>query len=169
MATFNISRNNSKLYDNSQFHKNNSNESIHEICLKNGILTAILLVASFMSLCALTNKLQINQLSAANLFIMAFGVYFALENYSPTGKGKSIDYFEGFKIGLYTVAVSVILHAVYIGVYTSIDDSPLNYMKAGGLWKLHIDAFSASCLVLFEGMVGGLILTFCMMQYFKKN
>ena len=122
-----------------------------------------------MSLCALTHHLQINQLSAANLFILALGIYFALKDYSPNGKSKSIDYFEGFKVGLYTALVAIITHTVFIGIYTNIDVSPLNYMKADGLWKLNLDAFSASCLVLFEGLVGGLILTFCMMQYFKKN
>ena len=165
MATLDIQRNKA-LSENKQFHKNNPNNSIHKICIKNGILTAILLLASFFSFCALTHVLEINQLTAPNLLLLSFGVYFALENYSPNGKSGSLDYFEGFKVGLYTSLVAVGTHALSVGVYTLFDTTIVSHYKAGIL--THPNSFTIIGVLLFEGLAAGLIITFCLMQYFKK-
>ncbi len=165
MATLDIRRNKA-LSENRQLHKKNSDDdTIHKICIKNGILTAILLVASFFALCALTHHLEINQLTVPNLFLLLFGVYFALENYSPTGKGASIDYFEGFKVGLYTSLVAVGVHALIIGIYTVFYTQILGQ---NSLFYINLNPITITGLLFFEGLAAGLIITFCLMQYFKK-
>jgi hypothetical protein len=168
MATLNVFRNGG-LWDNEQFRKDNSENSIQNICLKNGFITSSLLIASFMALCAITHTLEINQLSAINLFILAFGVYFALEELSPDGKGASIEYFEGFKVGLYTSLIAVGIHTLFIGIYTSLDVSILNQISEGGFWNFTANPLVAAGITLFEGLAAGLIITYCLMQYFKKN
>lgn len=167
MATLDIQRNKA-LSENRQFHKNNPNNSIHKICIKNGILTAVLLLASFFAFCALTHILEINQLTAPNLILLSFGVYFALENYSPNGKSGSLDYFEGFKVGLYTSLVAVGTHVLFVGAYTLFDTTSVGHYKAGVLTHLHTNPFTIIGVLLFEGLAAGLIITFCLMQYFKK-
>ena len=165
MATLDIQRNKA-LSENRQFHRNNSNGAIHKICIKNGILTAVLLISSFFALCALTHHLEINQLSVPNLFLLLFGVYFALENYSHNGKGGTIDYFEGFKVGLYTSLVSVVTHAIFVGMYFYA--IVLRQFKEGSLPDIHSNPITITGILLFEGLAAGLIITFCLMQYFKK-
>ncbi|MBA2612103.1 MAG: hypothetical protein H0U95_09035 [Bacteroidetes bacterium] len=164
MATLDLQRNKA-LSENRQFHRNNSNDSIHKICIKNGILTAILLISSFLSLCAITHRLEINQLTVPNLFLLLFGVYFALENYSPNGKSGSIDYFEGFKVGLYTSLVAVGIHALVVCAYCIFDTQILGQSC---LFHLHLNPFTIAGVLMFEGLAAGLIITFSLMQYFKK-
>ncbi len=164
MATLDLQRNKA-LSENRQFHRNNSNDTLHKICIKNGILTAILLISSFFALYALTHRLEINQLAVPNLFFLLFGVYFALENYSPNGKGGTIDYFEGFKVGLYTSSVAVGLYALIVGFYTILNN---HILEQSALFHQQLDPFAIPGVLLFEGLAAGLIITFCLMQYFKK-
>ena len=77
---------------------NDSNDTLFNICLKNGLLITVLLIMSFIAFCSYSRILEINQLWVINLFLLLMGVYDSLEEYSPTGKSDSIDYFEGFKV-----------------------------------------------------------------------
>ncbi len=168
METVNLSRNDG-LFKNEQFHRNDSDNGVQKICWRNGILSSMLLLASFLGLCAFTHRLEINQLSVVNLLILAVGVYFALEELSPTGKGNSLDYFEGFKVGLFTSLVAVMVHTLVILIYTSFDASILSEVRSGTFFTFNKDPFAAAGITLFEGLACGLIITFCLMQYFKKN
>lgn len=168
MATFDLFRNRT-LSENKEFQRPTEAGSIKKICLTNGILTSVLLVMSFIALCAYTHHVEINQLSVANLFILAFGIYFALENFSPSGRGGDLDYFEGFKVGLYTSLVAVGLHALFILVYTNYDPTILERIKETSIMRFHLNPITMAGGILFEGLASGLIITFCLMQYFKKN
>ena len=168
MATFDLFRNKS-LSENRRFHRNSSGDTIHKICLKNGILTSILLIISFLAFCGITNRLEIHQLSVINMFLLAFGVYFAIENVSPNGKAGSVDYFEGFKVGLYTSLVSVGIHALFLLAYTIFDSSVLTEIKNGRIFGIAANPLTLAGVTLFEGLASALIITFCLMQYFKKN
>lgn len=168
MATFDFSRNKS-LLQNEPFHRNNSGDTIHEICLKNGILTSILLIMSFLAFCGLTNLLQIHQLSVINMFLLAIGVYFSIENISPNGKAGSVEYFEGFKVGLYTSLISVGIHAFFLLAYTFFDSSVLSEIESGRIYGIAANPLTLAGVTLFEGIASAFIITFCLMQYFKKN
>jgi hypothetical protein len=168
MATFDLYRNKS-LSENKQFHRNNSNDTIHKICLKNGVLTSMLLIMSFVVFCGYTHQLEIHQLSVVNMLLLALGVYFAIENLSPTGKAGSVDYFEGFKVGLYTTLVAVGLHALFLLIYTYFDPSVLTEIKSGYIYGITISPLMVAGVTLFEGLASALIITFCLIQYFKKN
>lgn len=167
MATLDLERNKA-LSNNGQFHRNNSNDTIHKICIKNGVLTAILLISSFFAFCALTHHLEINQLTVPNLFLLLFGVYFALENYSPNGKGGTIDYFEGFKVGMYTSLVAVGTYAFLVSVYFIFNKAILLDLKKGFFSDMYSNHITIAGILLFEGLASSLIITFCLMQYFKK-
>lgn len=168
MATFDLFRN-KNLSVNKLFHRNNSDYTIHKICLKNGVLTFVLLIMSFVAFCAYTHKLEIHELIVANMILLAIGVYFALDNISPTGKVGSVNYFEGFKVGLYTSLVAVGLHALFLLVYTYFDSSVLTEIRDGHLYGISLSPFTIAGVTLFEGLASSLIITFCLMQYFKKN
>lgn len=168
MTTFDLFRN-KNLLNNEQFRRNNSDDNILKICLKNGILTSVLSIMTFVALCAYTHRLEIHQLSVVNMLFLAFGVYFALENYSPNGKAGSVDYFEGFKVGLYTSIVAVGMHALFLLFYCYFDSSVLPSITTGHFYDSTFQPFSVAGVTLFEGLASGLIITFCIMQYFKKN
>ena len=168
MATFDLLRN-KNLLDNEQFHRSNSDDTIHKICLKNGLLTSVLLIMTFVAFCACTHRLEIHQLSVANMLILAFGVYFALENYSQNGEGGTIEYFEGFKVGMYTSLVSVGIHALFLLGYSYFDPSVLPSLASSHTFGVALYPFSVAGVTLFEGLASALIITFCLMQYFKKN
>jgi hypothetical protein len=166
MATFDLFRNKS-LSQNEQFHRNNSGDTIHKICLKNGILTSILLVMSFLALCGLTHHLEIHELSVINMFLLGFGSYFAIQNISPNGKGGTVDYFEGFKVGMYTSLVSIGIHALFLLIYTSLYPSILTGSEH--VFGIGSNPITVAGATVFEGLAGAFIITFCLMQYFKKD
>lgn len=166
MATFDLFRNKS-FSEKEQFRKNNPDEAIYKVCLRNGILTSALLIVSFFAFCGITNQLAIHQLSVINMFLLAFGAYFAIQNISPDGKGGSVEYFEGFKVGMYTSLISVSLHALFLLIYTSFFPSVL--YANGHIFGNDSNPINVAAVTLFEGLAGAFIITFCLMQYFKKN
>lgn len=166
MATFELFRNKS-LSQNEQFHKNNSGESIHKICLINGAVTSIFLIATFLVLCIMTKKLQIHQLSAINMFLLAIGAYFAVRKISPSGKHGSIDYFEGFITGMYASLSAVIFHALFLLIFTYF--FPAILQGNGDIFGKVSNPFSVAAITLFEGIAGAFVITFSLMQYFKKE
>jgi len=165
MATFDLFRD--KSLSRNKLHRNNSGETIHKICLKNGILTSILLIMSFFALCGLTNHLEIHELSVINMFLLAFGSFFALQNISPNGKGGSVDYFEGLKVGMYTSLVSIGLHSLFLLIYTYFYPSVLT--GNSHFFGIGSNPIAVAGATVFEGLAGAFIITFCLMQYFKKN
>ncbi|MGZ3749735.1 MAG: DUF4199 domain-containing protein [Bacteroidia bacterium] len=166
MATFDLFRNRS-LSQNKQFHKTNSDETIHKVCLKNGILTSVLLIMSFLAFCGFTHHLAIHQLSVVNMFLLAFGAYFAIQNISPNGKGGSVEYFEGFKVGMYASLISVVLHSLFLLIYTFFFPAALS--NNGHVFGIDSSPVNVAAVTLFEGLAGAFIITFCLMQYFKKD
>lgn len=166
MATFDLFRNKSWAQPE-QFRRDNSDETIHKICLKNGILTAILLVMNFLACCAFTSRLEIHQLSVINMFLLAFGAFFAIQNISPTGKGGSVEYFEGFKVGYYASLISVIIHTLFLFIYTY--NFPSVLLTNGHIFGIGSNPLTVAIVTLLEGMAGALIITYCIMQYFKKD
>ncbi len=166
MATFDLFRNKSWT-QSQQFQRDNSDETIHKICLKNGILTSVLLIMNFLACCAFTNSLEIHQLSVINMFLLAFGAYFAIQNISPNGKGGSVDYFEGFKVGIYASLVSVAIHALFLLIYTYFFPSVLS--TNGSVFGIASNPLTVAAVTMFEGIAGALIITYCLMQYFKKD
>jgi hypothetical protein len=167
MATYNLFNNND-LSPYKPFGENNSNDTLFNIYLKNGLLTTVILIMSFIALCSYTRLLEINQLWVINLFLLLMGVYDSLADHSPTGKSDSIDYFEGFKVGLYTSIIAVVLYSAFILVITTFDASLLTTAKAD-YFNSYASSLTAAGMTLFEGLAASLIITFCLMQYFKKN
>jgi hypothetical protein len=168
MVTFDL-YGNKGLSENKQFQGNNSDDSVHKICLKNGVLTSALLIMSFVAFYGYMHQLEIDQLIVVNMLLLALGVYFALKNYSPNGKGGSIDYFEGFKVGLYTSSVAVGLHALFLLIYTNFNSSVLTEIESGHIYGIALNPLMVAGVTLFEGLASAQIITFCLMQYFKKN
>ena len=166
MATFDLFRNKS-LSQNEQFRRDNSNETIREICLKNGILTSTLLIMNFLAFCAFTHTLEIHQLSVINMFLLALGAYFAIQNISPNGKGGSVDYFNGFKVGMLTSLLSFGIHAIFLFVYTFFFPSVLT--TNGHDFGIDSNSLTVAGVTLFEGVAAAFVITFSMMQYFKKD
>jgi hypothetical protein len=156
MATFDLFRNKSWARPE-QFRRDNSNEPIHKICLKNGILTAILLIINFLAFCVFTNELEIHQLSVINMFLLAFGAYFAIQNISPNGKGGSVEYFKGFTVGTYASLVSVVIHALFLLIYTASFPSVLS--TNGHIFGIDSNPLTVAAVTLFEGLAGALIIS----------
>jgi hypothetical protein len=168
MATFDLFRNKSWAKQE-QFRRDNSNDTIHKICLKNGVLTSVLLIMSFLAFCAYSHLLEINQLSVINMFLLLIGAYFAIQNISTNGKAGSVDYFKGFKVGMYASAVAVAIHALFLLTYTLDDSSILGAVKSGRIYGIVLNPLTITGVTMFEGLASSLIITFCLMQYFKKN
>jgi hypothetical protein len=72
MATYNLF-NNKDLSSFKPFGNNDSNDTLFNICLKNGLLITVLLIMSFIAFCSYSRILEINQLWVINLFFTING------------------------------------------------------------------------------------------------
>lgn len=166
MATFDLFRMKSltkdeKLSDKNRFY------STHKICLKKGAITSLLLAINFLFFCGFTGHLEIHDLSIMNMFILAVGAFFAISAISPTGKGGSVDYFEGFKISMYASSVAVVSYALFLLVYTSV--YPTVLLTNGYIFGAVSNPFTVAGVTILEGFPAVVIITFCLMQYFKRD
>jgi hypothetical protein len=144
---------------------------MEKIGLKYGLLTAAGLVIYFVIM-NLLGLVRIVELRFLNGIIMAIGVTMAIRAYKKTHHGN-IGYFSGLGVGSITSIVSTTLFAAII----------LLYIKIGGgslVETLSNDRYigeriqSTPGLVVFsvlmiEGVISGVMVSFIAMQYFKQK
>ncbi len=144
---------------------------MEKIGLKYGLLTAAGLIAYFIIM-SLLGLVRIVELRFLNGIIMAIGVTMAIRAYKRASEGN-IGYFSGLGVGALTSIVSTTLFAAII----------LLYIKIGGgslVETLSNDRYigeriqSTPGLVVFsvlmiEGVISGVMVSFIAMQYFKQK
>ena len=144
---------------------------MEKIGLKYGLLTAGGLISYFVIM-SLLGLVRIVELRFLNGIIMAIGVTLAIRAYKGISQGK-IGYFSGLGVGAITAIVSTTIFAAVI----------LLYIKIGGgslVETLSNDRYigeriqSTPGLVVFsvlmiEGVISGVMMSFIAMQYFKQK
>jgi hypothetical protein len=122
-----------------------------------GLLTAALLILAFVAAGNLMPQSMFIFLPVLNTFIMAPGIYYRLKAMGAAGE---VDYFDGLKAGAGTVAVSCIIYALFLVANAFIQD--------GLYWNSFGFPLRAAVCLFFETLISGTIISYCLMQYFKK-
>lgn len=136
---------------------------------KYGLLTSLLLIIGFGAIKALNFENEIYIYPLLYFLFLTAGIYYTLWKLSPTGKSNSIDYFAGLESGLFTTAVAVILYSMAISFYFAFNQEHALTLHQNSLLTFFNSPFNAGLSLLFQGLAYGSIVTFCLMQYFKKN
>ncbi len=139
---------------------------LEKIGLKAGLVTSLALIAYFfiMESFGLTKMLEFRYF---NFFILLAGVYYAINSFKRIPDQEEL-YMQGIGIGVFTSAVAVISFALFMSIYLAyIDPGLMAYVKAHFFLPDLISGFSVFIIISLEGLASGLIISFCLMQYFK--
>ncbi|SDW99626.1 DUF4199 domain-containing protein [Aequorivita viscosa] len=132
-----------------------------------GIGIAIVLIAYFLIL-KLIGLHHYPVLSVVNALFFGAGIYFALKSYQS--KVSEVKYEKGFEAGLFTGGIASIIFTVFMALYMYQIDGVFatSIMES---WNMETQMGTAMIVVsvFIMGLVTTLILTFSLMQLFKKS
>ncbi|RMG83731.1 MAG: hypothetical protein D6707_00470, partial [Bacteroidetes bacterium] len=100
-------------------------------------------------------------------FLILLGFLFLM--YKNKSQSVGIEYFEGLKSGAYYTLVSVLLFGVFLVIYLYMDKNFMAYINEHTPFNIVLTPLTAAMVVVFEGIVSGLIASFSLMQYFKSE
>jgi pheromone shutdown protein TraB len=112
---------------------------------------------------------EILELRALNFLILFSGIFSALKRLTPGTKMAGVDYFTGMKTGFLTTFVAVTLFAFLLGIYLNIDDTFMNHVKKSSPFGLTLTPITASVIVYIEGLISGFLITYILMQWFRRE
>jgi hypothetical protein len=145
------------------------NPSISEQSIRNGLLTALALVAYFM-LMNFLNLTHVLWLRYFNFIIMTAGVFYSIKIYKSKVQPEKLNYLEGLAVGFLTAFVSVFSFSFFIYFYLrSLNPGFMDYLHANEFMGQYLNAGAASFIIFIEGISSGAIASFVSMQYFKGS
>ena len=145
----------------------NSEITLEKVAFKYGLLTCAGLIAYFL-LMKLVGLVHIIELRSLNLFIMLAGLWFSM-NYYKKHSYTHMNYFEGIGLGSLTAAVAVIPFSIFLLFYMLADTAFMEAIKANEDFGQWLNPYLLAFIVTFEGLVSGLMASFVLMQYLKKE
>jgi hypothetical protein len=145
----------------------NPQVSVSDLCYGVGVLVFTCLILYF---CVMSwgNLYQNLMLRGLNFLILLGGILIALKMYSSATKDK-IDYFTGIKIGLRITFIGVLPFVLFIALYLSFDKHFMQMIQQTVSIGNYLNPVTAAGAVFIEGISSGAVITFCAMQYFKKE
>jgi hypothetical protein len=143
--------------------------SIRGIGFKYGILSAIAFIAYFLIMRAI-NLAQQTELRHLNYVFLAGGIFLALNEIRHKIHTHRINYLPGIGVGLWASVVSSVIFGIFMVVYTgAIEPGFLERIKPSIPASIHLNAGMVGFVAFGETMVWGVIISFVLMQLFKRN
>ncbi|MCA1752569.1 MAG: DUF4199 domain-containing protein [Cryomorphaceae bacterium] len=135
--------------------------------IKYGLLTGAALIVYFllMKLAGLEGNFA---LRFVNFFILISGCYLLLRSiYS--GKNADGSYFSGLVAGVVLSVTAVITFTAFMALYVlAIDPEFMKILENSQIWGNHLELEQAAFAIIIEGMASGVVITYSLMQYFKR-
>ncbi|MGK7389236.1 MAG: DUF4199 domain-containing protein [Candidatus Cyclobacteriaceae bacterium M2_1C_046] len=140
---------------------------IERVAVKYGTITAVGFIAFFI-LMRLLGLAQILELRSLNFLILFAGIFLAIRYESM--KNPDFAYFTGLATGIATAGISLIIFCVFLAIYLDlIDPAFMQQIKEHEMFGHLLNPYIASVAILFEGALSGVLISFILMQYFKKS
>jgi len=141
-------------------------DSIEYNGLKGGALVFIGLVAYFiiMKMAGLEHNLE---LRAFNIIIMGAGVFYSIKSIKK--ENKLFDYFKGIGSGMFAAVSASLAFAIFIFIYLLSNPEFLQEIKDVEPFGNYLNAFLISFIIIMEGSGSGFLLSFGIMQWYKKR
>ena len=134
------------------------------------LITAGILIAYFllMKLLGLETNLY---LRALNIVIMIGAIYILYRNTFIRDNDTRVGYLQGLMMGIWFTVLSVAIFSIFLGIYIHFfDPGFIEIIDGAGLWANSGSSIGLSIMgILIEGLAGGFILSFILMQYFKSK
>jgi len=133
-----------------------------------GLYTAIGLMAFFLLMKVAGQEANV-WLRLLNGGVLGAGIYLLFRSIARTNHDR-IEYFDGLKAGVILSIISVVVFMGFLGLYvTFFDPTFVVLLEESKMWGTNLTKERAAFALIVEGVVSGMVLTFIMMQFFKKN
>ena len=153
----------SKTIQNTASSSRNPN---YAICIPASLMGGALLVTYFL-LITLLGYEDVTGLRFINFILLIPVIIYALSTYVNTVHKKS--YMEAFRVSVLSFMGSYAILAVFMFIYVMVlNPDFLTYLQTK-LPMLKLNAFGVMALLMGEGSIGAVVLTFVAMQHFKTR
>jgi len=143
--------------------------SIEKLAATSGVLICIAMIVYFMTMTYL-HLAHIAELRFLNFLIATSGAYASIRYYN-TKTQSHIQYLNGLMLSFLSILVSAVLFALFIYFYfAQANPGLLDVIRVDApIMGQNLSAFTASITVIAEGIVSAMVISFCLMQYFKDD
>lgn len=141
-------------------------QSLSGYCIRTGLVVCLTLIAYFFIMKAFGLHTEL-VLRGFNFLFLVGGILFALRHFSREMNG--LEYFTGIRIGAQVTAFAVLPFAVFFGIYLKMDPSFMIYLRDNLELGPYLIPFTTVLALLIEGFVSGMLATYVLMPYFKKE
>jgi len=137
------------------------------ISLPAAIAGGIILIAYFLILSMLGLE-TVTELRFINFILLIPIVIYSLRTYVNTAHGKS--YLEAFRVSILSFFGSYLILAVFMLFYLLVIDKVfMAYLQEYVIPGVKLNAFGAMALIIGEGAIGSVILSFVILQFYKSR
>jgi hypothetical protein len=141
--------------------------SIFSLCAETGALVFCGFMGYFLVMRAIGLH-EVFMLRYLNAFFLMAGIALAMYSYKNSMK-ENVDYKKGLQMGMFITLVAVLPFAVFIFLYLNIDDGFLNLVEKDVQLREFVTPATVAGFICLEGVCSGSIITFIVMQYFRKK
>lgn len=132
-----------------------------------GIYTAIALIAFFF-LMKLVGLIEVYELRILNVIFLFAGVYLAMRHFRKRAEHPS--YLNGLGVGMLTSAIALLIFSAFVVIYlAAIDPDFMTSLKEDEYFGQYLNPYIAGAAIFLEGTLSGLLVSFILMQYYKKS
>ena len=145
------------------------NHSISVKCIAVGLSTAIALMAYFILIKTFALE-NIMYLRLANIIILLAGILTA-ERLCSSRIAHKVEYLRGIRIGTQVTLLATIPYVIFLYFNIKLDPAFSSYIQTSTSFGQFLTPLPACVagIVTIEGVVSGFILTYMVMQYFKRK
>ncbi|UOQ51552.1 DUF4199 domain-containing protein [Hymenobacter cellulosivorans] len=131
-----------------------------------GLLTAGGMIVYFFlaSLLHLTDRVEFSFLNGV---VLAIGICMAISHYKSVRHDR-MPYLHGFGTGIITSIVAAVVFGLFFVVYTVINPSIMNQLRARDLFGADLSVVIAFLAIMLQSVMSGVIISLVAMQYFKS-
>ncbi|MGI8892718.1 MAG: DUF4199 family protein [Bacteroidia bacterium] len=132
-----------------------------------GALIAAALIALFV-LMTFLDFARSTELRFLNFFIMLGGLFLAMKKYLQS-RGFRVNYLEGMLAGSIIGGFASFLFGMFVFIYLSyIDPDFMVFLQNEAMFGSYLTPVGGAFLVMMEGAASAAIITFGMLQFYKR-
>ncbi|HKC67399.1 MAG TPA: DUF4199 domain-containing protein [Bacteroidia bacterium] len=133
--------------------------------------TGVLVFSGFMGYFLIMRSVGLHEvfvLRYLNALFLITGIFLAIHSYKTHLK-KDVNYKKGLQMGMLITLIAVIPFALFIYLYLNIDDGFLTLVEKNAELRDFVTPATVAGFICLEGLCSGSIITFIIMQFFKKK
>ncbi len=138
---------------------------IERTAVRYGILTGITLIAFFFLMLGL-GLIREYELRILNIIFLFAGVYMAINSYRD---GARSNYLGSIGVGILTSGTALVIFSTFVIVYLAANPSFMEALKTHEYFGRYLNPYIAGVVIFIEGTISGLLVSFILMQYYKRS